>query len=150
MARGARPTDDDLATWRSFLRVHRRLGERLDLELRERHDLPLEWYDVLLQLSEAGGRLRMGALADAVLISAPNCTRLVDRMVGAGLVARVVDPGDARARLAVLTPEGRTRLRRAAPTHLAGIADHLTRHLDDDSRMALDVLLARVERGLED
>lgn len=149
MSRAARPSDSEIATWRAFLRLHRRLVERLDHELRERHDLPLEWYDVLLQISEAGGRMRMGALADAVLISAPNCTRLVDRMEVVGLVERVVDPDDARARLAALTPKGRAKLRRAAPTHLEGIATHLTRHLDDDTRVALDELLARVEDGLD-
>ena len=44
------------------------------------------WYDVLLQLHEAGGRLRMQELADRVLLHKSSISRLVDRMEAAGLV----------------------------------------------------------------
>ncbi|MEQ8718146.1 MAG: MarR family transcriptional regulator [Acidimicrobiales bacterium] len=120
-----RPDPATLTAWRSLLEAHRGATTALDEELRAAHDLPLEWYDVLFQLHEHGGRLRMGDLADRLLVSRSNCTRLVDRMDRAGLVAREDDPGDRRGRLAVLTPAGRRRFRRAAPTHLAGIARHI-------------------------
>jgi DNA-binding MarR family transcriptional regulator len=118
-----------LQIWESFLRAHHRLIAQLDRELRQQHDLPLEWYDVLLQLHNAGGHRKMGELAEAVLITAPNCTRLVDRMEQAGLVERTVDPDDRRARLAAITSEGTAMLRRAAPTHLAGIERYFTSQL---------------------
>ena len=84
----------------------------------------------------------MSDLAEAVLLSRPNCTRLVDRMVGAGLVERLPDPSDARVRWAQLTPEGRHRFRRAAPTHLAGIQFHLGQHLDAATAATIGAALA--------
>lgn len=125
-----RPDASTLTAWRAFLEAHRRVTTALDDELQAAHDLPLEWYDVLFQLNEHGGRLRMNDLASRVLVSRSNCTRLVDRMSRAGLLVREADPGDRRGRLAVLTASGRRRFRRAAPTHLAGIARHIGAPLD--------------------
>lgn len=121
MAPARRPDADALQAWRGLLRYHTTVIELLDRELRARHDLPLAWYDVLVQLSEAGGERTMGDLAGALLVSPSNCTRLVARLVDAGLVSRRADEHDARIRHAAITPQGRAILRRAAPTHLAGI-----------------------------
>lgn len=121
----SRPDETTVDAWRALLRAHVHLTAALDAELRRDQDLPLEWYDVLLQLHDHDGRLRMSELADVLLVSRSNCTRLVDRLERARLVTREVDPDDARGRLAALTVEGRRRLRRAAPTHLDGIARHV-------------------------
>lgn len=116
-----RPDADTLAAWQALLGAHAGLTGALDRELRERHDLTIEQYDVLVQLQAHDGRLRMGRLADALLFTRWSCTRLVDRLSDAGLVEREPDPVDGRGRVAVLTRQGRARLRRAAATHLAGI-----------------------------
>ena len=113
-----------MAAWRGFLRVHRALIERLDHDLREHHSLPLAWYDVLVQLSEVDRELTMGELAERLLISPSTCTRVIERMVADGLVSRRIDADDARVRHVSLTPAGRSRLRAAAITHLAGIERH--------------------------
>jgi DNA-binding MarR family transcriptional regulator len=123
------PRPETLAVWRRWLEAHTRIMSALDAELRSAHDLTLEWYDVLLQLSEAGGTRTMSELADALLISRSNCTRLVDRMEAAGLVERRPGERDQRERIAVLRPAGRRRLRAAAPTHLAGIERRFTGEL---------------------
>jgi DNA-binding MarR family transcriptional regulator len=65
-------------------------------------------------------------------------------MVGAGLVERLPDRSDARVRWAQLTPEGRRRFRRAAPTHLAGIQVHFGRHLDAATAATIAAALARL------
>jgi hypothetical protein len=44
----------------------------------------------------------------------------------------------------VLTPEGRSTFRRAAPVHLRGIQEHFASHLDDDEAATLYDALARV------
>jgi DNA-binding MarR family transcriptional regulator len=123
------------------------LGDELERE----HGLPVSWYDVLLKLNEAGGRMRMHELAEAILLSKSGLTRLVDRMVDAGYVAREQCPSDRRGLLAVLTPEGKAMLRKAAPTHLQGIEDHFASLVDAREAAVLrevgDRLLAHV-RGL--
>jgi len=45
-----------LAVWRAFLDAHASITQTLEQELLAERDLPLTWYDVLLHLSEAGGR----------------------------------------------------------------------------------------------
>lgn len=153
---GTRPGPTQLAAWRAFLRAHARVVEILDEELRAAHDLPLTWYDALVQLSEAGGRLRMSELADALLLSRSNCTRLVDRMQVAGLIDRAQDAGpdtdtaDSRARWAVLTTAGRRRLADAAPTHLAGVERYLTSHLDEAAALVVADRLDRAATSAED
>src|SRR5215212_5170556 len=70
------------------------LTRRLEEDLIREQQLPLAMYDVMVQLVEVGGRLRMTELADAVLISRSGLTRLVDRMVSAGYVRREPSPDD--------------------------------------------------------
>ena len=96
-----------MRAWRLFLEVHARVVNRLELELREETGMPLTWYDVLVQLSEAPEhKLRMQELARRVLISKSGLTRLVDRLCAAGYVERESDPEDGRGTLAVMTRAG--------------------------------------------
>jgi DNA-binding MarR family transcriptional regulator len=97
----------------------------LDEDLRSEHGLSLQEYVALLILVESPDRrLRMGRLAEALNLSKSGATRLIDRLVGDGLVERVSCPSDARGAEAALTETGVDRLRTAAPTHLRGIADY--------------------------
>ncbi len=136
--------------WRAFLEAHASVTARLDDELRRERDLPLTWYDVLLSLERAGGRLRMQDLARAVLFSRSGLTRLVDRMEQARLVAREPCADDRRGTFAVLTAEGRRALRRAAPVHLRGIARHFSDHLSPQERRLLAAALAKLARAARD
>lgn len=147
----ARLTPEQLATWRLFLRVHAQLTRRLEADLVQEHDLPLAWYDVLVQLHEAGGhRLRMTELADRVLISRSGLTRLVDRMVAARLIRREQAPDDARGFYAVLTEEGLEKLRQASRTHLRGIRKYAIGYLDEDDLEALARLLTKMDPTLRE
>jgi len=137
VARRDRPSPAALAAWEGFLRAHVALTRRLDRELVERHGLPLDWYDVLVQLHDAGGETTMGELATRLLISPSTCTRVVGRMVDAGLIDRRVDPIDTRVRHAGLTRDGAARLREAAVTHLRGVQRHFGRFLPDDEAPTL-------------
>lgn len=125
-----------------MLETQTAVTKRLDAEMRQAHSFDLDWYDVLLQLYEAGGRLRMSALADATLFSRTDCTRLVDRMGKAGLVERIRAPEDGRGLYAALTPAGRSTFRAAAATHLAGIERWFGSRIDSADA---DVLAAMLE-----
>jgi DNA-binding MarR family transcriptional regulator len=123
-------TDRELAAWRGMLRTHRDVVARLDAELERDHGLPLSSYEVLISLADAsGGRLRMGELAEALLLSRSGLTRLVDRLEREGMVGRERCEDDARGYFAVITGAGRRKLRDARPAHLAGVRKHFLERL---------------------
>jgi DNA-binding MarR family transcriptional regulator len=137
--------DPRLRTWHAFLRAHARLARQLERELVDEHDLPLVDYDVLVQLAAADDRrLRMGDLADRLLLSRSGATRLVDRLVADGYVERVSCESDRRGQWAQLTPAGVERLRSAAPTHLRGVATHFVDRLSPEELAALGPMLERL------
>src|SRR4051794_11971151 len=140
---GVTPDDPRLDAWRAFIHAHARVTRRLDEELQAEHGLSLAEYDALLQLVNAPDRrLRMSVLADRVLLSRSGITRLVDRLVAAGMVQRTTCSTDARGAEAALTPAGLERLRSASVTHLAGVGRLFLDPIDAADRAAL-------QRGLE-
>jgi DNA-binding MarR family transcriptional regulator len=141
---GEQPEQLRLEAWRAFLVAHARLTEVLERELREARDLPLTWYDVLVQLNEQGGSLRMKELAGALLLSKSGLTRLIDRMSEANLVQRAADPGDRRGVTVLMTPTGRRALVEAAPVHLRGVQEHFAAHLNPDEAAVLRDALTRI------
>ncbi|MDQ6854515.1 MAG: MarR family transcriptional regulator [Actinomycetota bacterium] len=146
MARTQAPelSEDQFEAWKAFLRAQAELISTLDRELEAERGLPITFFDVLAQLSNAGGQLRMSELADAVLLSRSGVTRLVDRMERAGLVRREQCETDRRASYATLTPEGKRALNRALPVHLRGIEEHFGRHLSCDEAKTLAAALGRM------
>jgi DNA-binding MarR family transcriptional regulator len=145
MAQHVTHGDSRLAAWNTFLRAHARVVRELERELEADQDLALTDYDVLVQLAAADERrLRMSDLADKLLLSRSGVTRLVDRLVSDGLVERVVCESDRRGQWAALTDTGHARLRRAAPTHLRGVAAHFLDRLSPADLAALERMLAGV------
>ena len=143
-------TDPRLDTWREFIHTHARLLRVMDEELQVTHGLSLAEYDALLQLAGVPGRrLRMSALADRVLLSRSGITRLVDRLVAAGMVERSACISDARGAEATLTTLGLERLRDASRTHLAGVERYFLGAMDESDRVALQRTLGRISSGLD-
>jgi DNA-binding MarR family transcriptional regulator len=143
--------DRELAAWRGFLRTHALLWREFEAHLEDRHAITLGAYDVLVQLDEApGSRLRMTALADAVLMTSGGFTRLADRLVREGLVARERCIEDGRGFELVLTVAGRTRLDEARETHRADIRERFLAHagVGDQPRLA-ELWAAIQETGSE-
>ncbi|MBV9661810.1 MAG: MarR family transcriptional regulator [Acidimicrobiales bacterium] len=139
--------DWEQAVWRHLLSVESCLRERLDGDLRVAHGLSLGDYEVLVQLSEGDpGGLRMSDLAQRLLLSRSGLTRRVDGLVKEGLVERRACPADGRGSMARLTETGATRLRDAAPTHVAGVRRYLIDPLGDLHELAEG--LNRVESAL--
>jgi DNA-binding MarR family transcriptional regulator len=134
-----------MTAWRNFIEAHARVLSRLSRELQDEESLPLTWYDVLVQLSEAEDRsLRMQDLADRVLLSQSGLTRLVDRLQRAGLVERVRCAEDGRGFFARLTPDGLDALRRAYPTHLRGVREWFADALTPEEAEVLTRALGRI------
>lgn len=120
----------ELAAWRGMLITHSRAIAALDEELEREHALSLGSYEVLLHLAEADGNsLRMGQLADGLLLSRSGLTRLIDRLAARGLVERHSCPNDGRGTYARLTPAGHELFERARPTHLRGVRERFLSRL---------------------
>jgi len=133
------PRDERLAPWRAFVTAQAHVSRRLDEDLRAEHGLSLQEYVALLILVESPERrLRMGRLADALTLSKSGATRLIDRLVDDGLVARVTCSSDLRGAEAALTEAGVNRLRTAAPTHLRGIAEYFLSAIDGDDLQTVE------------
>jgi DNA-binding MarR family transcriptional regulator len=137
----------ELAAWRGMLFAYRNLTTAIDERLEREHGLSLSSYEVLLLLSRAPeNAMRMGNLADELLLSRSGLTRLVDRMVARGLVERHTCDDDRRGTYARLTDAGREKFSAARPTNLAAIRERFV------SRLAREDLgdLARVWDRLEE
>lgn len=134
-----------IATWQAFLQTHNVVLCKLAREMQELQDLPLTWYDVLTNLNDdPRGGLRLQDLAQAIVLSQSGLTRLLDRMEKAGLVERKPCPYDRRGTYAIITPEGKTVLKRAAPVHLQRIEAHFMQYLDDDEVEALHNIFLKI------
>ncbi len=62
----------------------------------------------LLAALKCGGSARMSDLSDRLGVTPRNITKLVDGLESEGLVRREADPGDRRATIVGLTPNGET------------------------------------------
>src|SRR6478735_11557865 len=104
--------DPRLHAWRAFLFAQAAVMRELETEMMAEERISLGEYDALAQLAiPADRRLRMGDLAERLVISRSGVTRLVDRLESQGLVARDQCAPDGRGAYAVLTRAGLERLR---------------------------------------
>lgn len=138
---------DDLrnTVWRLFLTAHVKLLDCIEQELSEAGLPPLEWYDVLFTLKEAPDyRLRLSELAEKVLLSRSNLTRLVDRLEKAGLLYREPCKRDRRGTFAVLTEAGLAMQRQMWAVYADAIAKHFAFYLDDAEVKVMQQVLQRM------
>jgi DNA-binding MarR family transcriptional regulator len=103
----------------------------------------------LLSTIEAHGEARICDLAAVDHCSQPTMTTQVRRLEDAGLVARTVDPGDARAVRIRITPEGMRTLGRVRLDRAAAIEPQLAR-LESSDRQTLNNAVAVLRRLLDD
>jgi DNA-binding MarR family transcriptional regulator len=138
------PDRGGLEAWSSLLRAHATLLRRLEVDLAEATGLALADFDVLAQLANAGGELRMTELADRALISRSGMTRRVARLVDEGLVRRANADADRRGVVVALTDAGVARLTETAPVHLRGVSELFVAQLDEQELAALKSALDKV------
>jgi DNA-binding MarR family transcriptional regulator len=130
--------------WRALLQAHATLMRRLATDLVEETGLTLGDFDVLMQLTGAGGELRMTELASRVFSSRSALTRRIDRLVEEGLVRRGAADDDARSVVVALTDAGVARLAETLPVHLRGVAQLFIEPLDDEELAVLERALNKV------
>jgi len=106
---------------------------------------PLAWYDVLWSLETVvEGRLRMNELAERVVLSKSNLSRLADRLEAAGLIRREPSANDRRGYYCVITEEGRAMRKSMWPVYRREIDRLFGRHVTDDEARIVGACLERV------
>ena len=88
--------------------------------------------------------MRMGDLAEALVITRGGLTKLVDRLVKAGLLERTLCESDRRVSYATLLPAGRDLLAEMRPLVVAELESAFAAKLTVDQAEELRTTLERV------
>lgn len=129
----------------ALCRAHAGVTTRLQDALTEAGLPPLPWYEVLDAIAAAPDqRLKMGDLAGVLVISRGGLTKLVDRLVKAGLLERAFCADDRRVSYAVLSPAGRAMYEEMHPLVVGELRGLFTESLSARQAGALRDALVKV------
>lgn len=127
--------------------LHRLFNDNANALLRE-HGLNHPEYNVLIMLDGSSEGLSPGELAEATSEKAANTTRLVDQLLGKGLVTRSPCNDDRRRLLVRLSPQGEALLEVLIPL-IARQLEGFFASLAGDEQRQLEQLLQQVVAGVE-
>ncbi len=129
----AKETDDvdpHREAWIAIAQTHAAVTGRLQEALTAAELPPLPWFEVLATLDRAPEqRLKMGDLAEALVITRGGLTKLVDRLIKAGLLERTFCETDRRVSYATLLPAGVELLEEMRPVVRGELAVAFTANL---------------------
>ena len=126
-----REDDPGLRAWSHFLGAHALALRAVEARLKAAGQAPLAWYDVLLELDRAGGRLRIGELGERLVVAPYNMTRLVDRLEKEKLLKRARVEGDGRGASVALTDKGADVRREMWPHYRKAIREMFVDAIDE-------------------
>ncbi len=117
--------DERIQAFGVVLTTAARLERLLGLAMERDSGLSHPMFEVLLLLAAAPEGVPMGDLSRGLVLTSGGATRLVDRMVEAGLVARERSREDKRVQVVTITPAGSERMVEAARRHAAELERHV-------------------------
>lgn len=131
--------------WGALTRTHAAIVGRLQEALAASDFPPLPWYEVLATTADAPEqRMKMGELAEAMVITRGGLTKLVDRLIKAGLMERTFCETDRRVSYATLLPAGHDLLNEMRPVVIAELKIAFAANLSDRQADELRTTLERV------
>jgi len=83
----------------------------------------------LIVLHRSGGTVRQGLIAEEIGVEGPSLVRVIDSLESDGLVERVPDPRDRRAKMVVLTRAGAAKAVEFEEI-LTAVRERLTANID--------------------
>ncbi|KQV93977.1 MarR family winged helix-turn-helix transcriptional regulator [Streptomyces sp. Root369] len=144
-------TVEEQRAWRSFIRLHERLGGRLSRMLQSESKLSAADFGVLVNLTDVpDGRQRYQDLARALEWEKSRMSHHIARMAGRGLVIREECPEDARGAFVVITDAGRAAIEAAAPLHVEAVRELFLDHVTPAELRTLADISDRVVAKLDD
>jgi DNA-binding MarR family transcriptional regulator len=140
-----KPSQETTSAWTRLVRVQQGLLASVEHDLKKAGFPPLAWYDALLELSRSQhGALRPVELEKQMLLPQYSTSRLVDRLVEAGLAERRICPVDGRGQFVAITQAGRSMQKKMWETYSAAIERHVGSKLSNKEAATLCDLLGRL------
>lgn len=141
----AEKLDPHREAWIALTGTHSAVKGRLEEALTAAGLPPMAWLEVLVQVSRAPERrMKMGDLAEALIITRGGLTKLVDRLIKAGLLERTFCETDRRVSYATLLPAGAELLEEMRPVAGAELQAAFSANLTVSQAKQLRELLDRV------
>ena len=131
------------AAWESLMTAHATLMGVFTAE-KMWGEVSVREYDLLYTLAKRGEAMRICDIQSGVLLSQPALSRMIDRLVGRGLLAREADPEDGRAVRVSLTSAGSDVQRRVGSAHAKSVAREVGDALTPDEQRELDRLCRKL------
>ncbi|HKP22866.1 MAG TPA: helix-turn-helix domain-containing protein [Dongiaceae bacterium] len=130
--------------WIRLVRARHAVVSRLEADGKAAGTLPIEWYDVLWDLERRDGGVRPFELEERLLFAQYNLSRLIDRLVEAGLVRREVCPTDKRGQMLFITEAGKKARKATWPHYARAMNKHLGDKLTEAEAEKLAALLGKL------
>jgi DNA-binding MarR family transcriptional regulator len=139
------PTEATITAWARLIRARQLVVDAVEREVKAAGLIPLEWYDVLLELSRAPeGGLRPFELEGRLLLAQYNLSRLTDRLVKAGYVEKRPCDRDGRGHVLAITEAGREVRKNTWPLYAKAIQRHVGAKLRPGDAETLGEILAQL------
>lgn len=142
----ARLRSDDhqaLKLWLRMLACTTQVETEIRKRLRASFGISLARFDYMAQLHRHPDGLKMNMLSRYLMVTGGNVTGLTDELEREALVVRIADPGDRRAYLVRLTPQGRVVFERMANEHEQWVIE-MFGGLAAKEKLELNTMLAKL------
>jgi len=130
--------------WIRLVRARHKVVSAVEADGKSAGVLPMEQYDVLWELERAPEGRRPYELEQRLLFAQYNLSRLIDRMVEAGLVRKASCPEDKRGRVLHITEAGRKARKATWPSYAKAINRHVGAKLSEAEAEKLAALLGKL------
>ena len=130
--------------WVRLVRARHTVVSAVEAECKAAGALPMEWYDVLWDLERHEEGVRPFELEQRLLFAQYNLSRLIDRLVEAGLVKRMACPTDKRGQMLFITEPGKKQRKASWPHYARAVNRHLGDKLTEAETEKLAALLGKL------
>lgn len=130
--------------WHLLNKATALINQKSATNIRTQYNIHHSWFDVMRELYQAPDhRLKMNEIADRVVRSGSGLTRLIDRMLEAGLIKRELSEVDRRIVVAVLTESGVEKIEEILPQYENWIKENFLTQLTESEIDTLQSVFVR-------
>jgi DNA-binding MarR family transcriptional regulator len=139
------PQEQCIFVWTALRHVHNRINAQLEMALRDQCALSISEFDAMAALHFCQpATITVNALAEAVNLSQPATSRLLDRLEHRGWITRQRSEDDTRQICLQLTDSGRQQTAGAISLHGEIVRENLSAKLSSEDHQKLLTILSRL------